>query len=791
MLHHVQNAFNAGEISPYVSARPELEVYQSGCKRMENFIALPYGGARYRAGNEFIARTKNDGVACLYGFEFSTDQRHVLEFGEGYIRFFQTGLDTAVPIMNGGSPLEVVSPYFASELRELQFAQLNDVVIITHENHPPYRLSRFASDDWTMEEFPIRRFPLLEPELDEAKAITASATDGSVTLTSNEDIFKSGHVGAQFELSYRRTDEEITQEVDIAADTTSLVVKDARTGGTTTRTGLKLSTALRVDGEFTLQTFGTWTATIEVFRRFLGETNYEQYLRFTGSNDRNLNELYSIDESAEILIAVSDHTSSTNARALISVSDPFIRGKVEITSVADAQSATATVLTQLADGATTAWAESAFSTLRGFPRGVTFHGQRLWFGGTEGGTKSRPQTLWASRIDGFDDFEEPFGVDSASDADAPLALPVFAEQYNRIQWLSSNRSLLVGTSAGEFVVTGETNEESVSIGNYNVRRHTSNGSSAYQALPVDSSAIFIQRQGRKLRKMGYRIEQDAYGTDDLTIYSEHLTRGNIVELVYQRQRDPVIWGVTEDGKLIGWTYRPEQPFLAAYEITSPGATFESLAVTYGDGDEDEFWQIVNRNGVRCIERTRPDQILAQETADLDKLWFLDSAIEYTGPTTTCTGLEHLEGQEVQLFADGAYAGKATVTGGQITNTEPTASRTIVGIHYGGELETMNIEVPTEGGSSQGRMKQCGRSVIRLFKSVTGEWFTSQNSQAHAFRSLTPQQAINIARPIDDFDQVLESHPGQTRTLSIGVRQTHPYPLTVLSISARITLTEDA
>lgn len=191
-----------------------------------------------------------------------------------------------------------------------------------------------------------------------------------------------------------------------------------------------------------------------------------------------------------------------------------------------------------------------------------------------------------------------------ADADAPIALPVFAEQHNRIEWLSSNRSLLAGTSAGEFVITGETREESVSVDDYNIRRHTSNGSASYQALPVDSAVIFIQRQGRRLRKMGYKFEDDSYAADDVTIYNEHLTRGNLVELAFQRQREPIIWGVTEDGKLIGWTYRAAQPFFAAYQINSPGVAYESIATVYGDGDEDELWVVVKRDSGRFIERFR-------------------------------------------------------------------------------------------------------------------------------------------------------------------------------------------
>ncbi len=39
------NSFNAGEISPTLDFRSDLDKYYSGCKQMENFMPLLEGGA--------------------------------------------------------------------------------------------------------------------------------------------------------------------------------------------------------------------------------------------------------------------------------------------------------------------------------------------------------------------------------------------------------------------------------------------------------------------------------------------------------------------------------------------------------------------------------------------------------------------------------------------------------------------------------------------------------------------------------------------------------------------------
>ena len=64
---------------------------------------------------------------------------------------------------------------------------------------------------------------------------------------------------------------------------------------------------------------------------------------------------------------------------------------------------------------------------------------------------------------------------------------------------------------------------------------------------------------------------------------------------------------------------------------------------------------------------------------------MDSGITYNGaPTTTITGLDHLEGKEVTALADGSVVTGKTVSSGQITlGTE--ASVVHVGLPYTGKL----------------------------------------------------------------------------------------------------------
>lgn len=85
-------SFSGGEISPSLHGRVDLAKYQSSLKTCRNWLVEPFGGVRNRPGTRLIAETKTEGKKVrLVPFVFSQSQTYVLEFGQGYIRFFRGG----------------------------------------------------------------------------------------------------------------------------------------------------------------------------------------------------------------------------------------------------------------------------------------------------------------------------------------------------------------------------------------------------------------------------------------------------------------------------------------------------------------------------------------------------------------------------------------------------------------------------------------------------------------------------------------------------------------------------
>ena len=316
----MQNSFNAGELSPALKGRADLEKYRNGCDTMINFLPQIHGPARKRPGTRYVNEVKDSSKQVrLIPFEYSTEQAYVLEFGDGYIRFYANG----GVVLDGASVYEISSPYSDTELADLDYAQSADVIYISHPNYTPYKLARFAATNWTMTAVTFD-WPPFSNENTDATTMTASAVTGSITLTASASTFVSGDVGSYFKIS----------EV--------------------------------VESKYDQWTTGTSISSGAV-RHYSGNVYQASSSATTGSRPPIHTEGTESDGAVNWVFLhngagyakVTAYTSATQVSA-----DVISRLPASSTS------------------ATKKWAEGAWSPRRGYPRSVTFYEDRLWFGGS-------------------------------------------------------------------------------------------------------------------------------------------------------------------------------------------------------------------------------------------------------------------------------------------------------------------------------------------------------------------------------------------------------------------------
>jgi len=308
--------------------------------------------------------------------------------------------------------------------------------------------------------------------------------------------------------------------------------------------------------------------------------------------------------------------------------------------------------------ATTKWKLGAFSNFSGHPACVSFFEQRLVFAGTN----TEPQTIYFSKSGDYENFA------TGTLADDAMIYTIASNQVNRVRYLKAQRTLIIGTTGGEFTVTADGTDAAVTPTNLTIKKQSSFGTADVDALPVGNAVIFLQKAKRKFRELAYNFDSDGYVAPDLTILNDAVTDSGINEFTYQQEPSSILWAVRDDGILIGLTYQRSENVVAWHKHKLGGSfgtnqfgIVESIASISGTLDEDELWVIVKRtiNGstkryIECFSDFDFD-----ETNSTD-FKFLDSFLSYSGPSTTLNGTISSSATSIVLTDASSFTATGTI-----------------------------------------------------------------------------------------------------------------------------------
>lgn len=768
----IQNSFNAGEWSPLMAGRIDLDKYPNAVEQLENIVIDPRGPAVFRPGMKYVAGTKtNASVSVLIPFEFAATIAYALEFGDSYIRFYK---DQA-QIESGGSPYEIASPYAAADLPDVKYCQSADITYLFHPDYAIRKLSRAADNDWSLSAIDFRPAPTAEEPFLPIATLTLQGTSGDgITFTAGAAVFQSGDVGRIINSGAGRA--SIVDFVSTTVVLCNIIGDFSSVGPIASGSWSMLGSP---SGELTPSIEGpvgsiaslTSTGARDTIVKLLesgqdhwtlsGSGTNEYYLKNTApgypgskpskvfENDVSLTEtavgslalsewdwadndtlgydtIYirlgdGVDPDTkaaadESFIKMSSGSAtiqlfrSTDVGKYIKVSDGFIK----ITTYTSATSIKGEILKILSDKtATEIWSleSETWTVTNGYPSVGVFFEDRLFVAGSP----AFPETVWASVVSDYENFTP--GIDDSDSIQFSLS----SRQVSVIRWLEPKDYLFIGCAGGEWRIGPEDTGEPLTPLNIIAKQRRTNGCANTLPATIDSAILFIQREGRKIREFLFRFEDDDYIAPDLTLMAEHITKGGIKQIAYQQNPLSIVWCVRDDGKLTGLTYLRDQN-VVGWHLHETDGEVESIAVIPGDG-YDELWMIVKRsingNDVRSVEMLEAffEDTNAEYKANKGlNAFFVDSGITYNStPTTTITGLEHLEGEAVAVLADASVVDGLIVEAGEITL--PTAASVVhVGLPYTGTLRQMRFNVPLADGTAQGAKKRIPKFIVRVNES---------------------------------------------------------------------------
>lgn len=748
-------AFDFGEISPRLLARVDLAAYNKSTKTMENAYSLVSGGATKRRGTLFVGALKNESqTARLIPFVFSNTQKFMLCINSGYIQFLK---DQAYVESSPGVRYELAIPYSASELPDVQYAQSGNTMYLVHPNHYPKLLQRITDTNWTLTDIPFTYNAVSDVTFSNA-FITFKIVNGSDEFQVGETFQIVTTAGAVTSVSGPTNG--LTEKSSVACATTSSITLS----GLQTVDGRTLVAGDRVlvKDQATQSANGIYVADAGAWPR---ATDMDTAAECNGIYVRVLNGTINADtyweQTTTVVTLGTDNIVWTATGAA---------GNGQIAGVASMPGSTTsetwTIECIFSSSTRQEWSVTgsvsgeaiSYWKTGNYPQTVSFFEQRLFFGGSA----LFPQHIWGSAAGDYLNLTV-----GNRDSDGVI-LQIAGNDYNAITHLVSARNLMPLTTSTEFSLAGPSNFAISGISSNVIKDHTRNGSNRVKPLRIGREIIFLQRDGKKVRAISYSVTEDANIAPDVLLYAEHLTKTHtFTDMAFAANPDFVAWVVRADGVLCSMILSREFETISWSRHTTDGA-FEAVATLPTD-NADDVYLVVQRtiNGVtrRFIEYFDYTEV---DTA------YSDSSAIYDGvPTTTLTGLSHLEGKTVTAIADGQVHPDMVVTGGSVALQFP-ASYVTVGLPFTSTVELLDPEFGDATASTAGRAKSIIDIIARLQDTVN----LNINGVAIPFRNVG-----------EDLNTPVLPFTGDKRVKSLGWRSpsnivftsTTPTPFTLLGV----------
>ena len=729
----IQTNFSTGELDPLLRARVDLTAYANALEKATNVVCQPQGGIRRRPGTRYITSLANTGADSaangvrLVEFEFSTSDSYMLCFTHNRMYIFKNKV--LITNINGtGNPYLSTSSVglVGSTLANIVWTQSADTLIVVHPDIAPIEIVRGASDSlWTAGAIAFESIPkynFTSSLYNPAGTLTPSAVAGKVTLTASEaDVSDTAQAGST------------STTIVLAAG--SSATDDVYNGRYIRITGGTGSGQLRVISDYVGATkvatvSAAWTTTPDA------TSTYTISIFSTSSVGQYIN------VSPQGRAKIVRFTSGTVVDAITEF--PFFNNSAIATGDWDYESGY----------------EAVWSSSKGYPRSVTFHEGRLFFGGS----KSRPSTIWGSKVGLFFAFEATEGLD-----DDAVEATLDTNTFNAIVDIISGRDLQVFTTGGEFYVP-QSGLDPITPTNFFVKTASRNGTQqGIRVQQLESGTLFVQRQGKSLNEFAYTDTQATYVTQKISLLAGHLLKGPsrlaLRRSVATDENDLLLMTNTEDGTMAVFSLLRAQNVIAPSEFITVDGAYIDVSV-----DISTIYTVVRRN----VNGVNQFYVEAFEDGLLT-----DSAKTGTGVVTTVT-MPHLVTETVNILEDGSVqANQVVPAGGTVTLPRATASSYEIGLPITVLARTMPVDLKLQTGTRLGFKKR----IVEVNALVVETQHMRINDKLISFRQL----GDILDQPVAEFTGTKTLHGilGYSQEAKITISQDIPQKMTLLGMEYKV------
>lgn len=799
--------FAGGVFSSKMYGRYELPISNNGCRIMRNFIAETQGPATYRPGLRFVHHTRRNNIANLIDFQFNDEQAYVLEFTDGYLRFYKDGGlillgDQAITGATKANPGVITA--VAHGYSNGDEVIISGVVGMTELNGRSFIVANKATDTFELTD-----------------------DDGNNVDTSAFTTYVSGGVANKvYEITtpYTEVNDLFALRVAQNADT-MYIVHGYYEPRKLTRT------------DHTAWTLSRYTRTADPFltkKVITGVTQASPGVVTSTSHGYVSGDAIIIEE----IVGMTELNNRVYEVVLINANTFSLKTLAGVAVDTTGYSA---------------YSSAGFASAQSLlPSNCTFYESRLWASGMAGapgkflGSRSPLSSTGAPR---YDDYT------SGTDADHAISFTIADDEVNDILWMvGTDRLLFLGSFGSETKVTGETSQQSITPTSVNARAVHKLGVANVPPINKENIVIYVQKGSLTLRSLEFDALSDSFISVDRSLLSEEITASGIKQMAWRSGRPDILWMVLNNGRLVGLTFKSREDVSGWHDhLTNSGDDLFLSCCSIGRANGyEQTWFVVEReiDGVtrryveymtdlqsfpkvddyfttdtaaaRVTDLARYDRALAE--AQKSHI-YVDSSLTYDGSeqdvtmtpgaltgsevtftaggalfaasdvgrkiykkaisgegygratiieytdsthvvcridqdfdsldamaagnwyltTDSIRGLLHLEGRTVTVITDGAEHVQQTVEDGAIS-LDYQAGMVHVGVGYLGILQPMNLEMGGTTGPSQTKPRNIYQVGIRFFQSRGAKVGTDlYNLEAISFTDMPLQ--VGIALPL--------------------------------------------
>lgn len=403
--------------------------------------------------------------------------------------------------------------------------------------------------------------------------------------------------------------------------------------------------------------------------------------------------------------------------------------------------------------------EDVWSSTKGWPRSVTFHEGRLYFGGS----KSRPSTIWGSKINLFFDFVPTESLD-----DDAIDATLDTNELNVITDIISARDFQVFTTGGEFYVP-QSGTEPITPLTFTFKAVSRNGiKPGTRVMSVETGSVYIQRQGKSINEFLYSDTQLSYISDRISLLSGHLLKSPeriaMRKATSTEEADLLLITNSTDGSMAVFSLLRSQKITSPSEFTTDGE-FKDVGV-----DVTSIYSVVKRT----FNGTARYFIEQFNEAGYTDCYFSG------GAASTATSLPHI-GKSLNVICDGVPQGNETVSGGgSVTFDRASTTSYEVGLPITVYIKTMPVELKLQTGSRLGFKKRIVEVNV-VVKDSQHMIINNQDVPFRAFGSSLTDEPVPTYTGIKRVNGIL----GYSREQAIEITQNLPLKMTVLGLDYRV------